>query len=415
MIHRIPLLALLAALLAAGPRPAAAAAAEDSLAGAALQKDGKAILVGETDAGGTTDWAVARLAADGSLDPSFGEGGRVVMDLGGTDEGLAAAVDRRKRIMVAGGSNASGSYDWVVARLKPDGSLDPSFGTGGKVVADMGGPNDAPFAVAVDRKGRILVCGWANPEGNFHWAVARFTPEGVLDATFAEGGRFLRDFGGFDYASALIVDRKGFITVVGTSNLVNDFIALRLDDSGDLDPSFGGDGIATVDFGGADASHALAPGKKGTLVLAGTTSSGGAFAIARLLKDGAPDATFDGDGKATVAFPDTTTATARSVALDSKGRIHAGGFSTGLTGAFAAARLTAAGGLDDTFGTGGRFTSSPTGLDYGRRMLLGRKGTVLLAGDAQGGGSSDMGVLRLDRNGDPDPSFNGGDPVLVDF
>ena len=392
------------------PSRAAADGGGENLARIAVQKDGKVVLVGETDVGATRDIAVARLTRNGALDPQFGTGGRVVIDLGAVDEGGAVAIDKRRRILVAGDTNSSGGYDFVVARLTKDGSLDPTFGTNGVTVIDLGGASESVRSVAVDRKGRILLAGFVNPSANWQWGLVRLTKNGALDATFGSGGKVYADFGsGTDFGYDVVVDRKGRITVTGITG-DNDFVIARYDDSGTLDPEFGTAGLATADFGADDDSYAVVLGKKRTVLVAGRTGDGtSSFAAARFDRDGALDPAFGADGKVVVPFAGG----ARAAALDTKGRAYLGGFA--VAGGFAAARLLEDGSLDPDFGTAGVFTTDAPGSEIVRHLALGKRKTVFLAGESAAGGTVDMAVLQLDKNGVPVPGFNGGEIVLVDF
>src|SRR5207247_383388 len=152
--------------------------AGDSDAALALvrQADGKVVAAGERRAcvGGehdgercqvtddcsafpcVADFALARYRADGSVDLTFGSGGRVVTDFGGDDTAFALAVQPDGKIVVAGVSTGGGTMDFALARYDSDGALDTSFGSGGRVVTDLGGNggNDEAFALVVQPDGR---------------------------------------------------------------------------------------------------------------------------------------------------------------------------------------------------------------------------------------------------------------------
>jgi uncharacterized delta-60 repeat protein len=79
---------------------------------------------------------VARLRENGSLDPAFGDGGTAAFRVQGRRTAMRAIVrGDDRRYIVAGSVGSAGSSERVaVVRLGADGSLDPSFGTGGVVV-----------------------------------------------------------------------------------------------------------------------------------------------------------------------------------------------------------------------------------------------------------------------------------------
>src|SRR5207248_10643108 len=127
------------------------------------------------------------------------------------------------------------------------GTLDPSFGTGGKVIQ-----NDIPFeAVAVQTDGKVVAVGSRSND----FVVARYNTDGSLDTTFGTGGIKTIDFalgnGDDDFASDVAVQADGKIVVVGTASTAangDDFAIARLNADGSLDTSFGTGGKANVDF-----------------------------------------------------------------------------------------------------------------------------------------------------------------------
>ena len=134
------------------------------------------------------DFALARYNADGSLDNSFGIGGRVRTDFFGLDD-VANAVARQAdgKIIAAGTARVGFDLRIALARYNVDGSLDSTFDGDGKAVTpDASG---VAYGVVVQPDGKILVAG-----SNF--ALVRFNVDGSLDASFGKGGEFaIRGFG----------------------------------------------------------------------------------------------------------------------------------------------------------------------------------------------------------------------------
>ena len=137
-------------------------------------------------------------AAPGDLDPLFGSGGKVTTDFAGSlDYGTALALDSAGRLVVAGYSGPVGSADFAVARYNPDGSLDASFSGDGKVTTDFGGTNDLGLGVAIDAAGRILVAGrLGSTYPEFDIGVVRYDPDGTLNTDFSGDGKVITDFAG---------------------------------------------------------------------------------------------------------------------------------------------------------------------------------------------------------------------------
>jgi uncharacterized delta-60 repeat protein len=243
-----------------------------------LQPDGKLVTAGLSVDGGTFDGALARYLPDGRLDPTFGTGGKVTTDLGG-DERFSALVLQPDGKLVAAGT--------VLARYLPDGQLDPSFGTGGTVT-----PGGAALILQPD--GKLVVAGSAGAFGDTNFLLMRYLPDGRLDPTFGMGGTVTTDFGRFALAFALVLQPDGKLVAAGEG----DFALARYLPDGQLDPSFGTGGMVTTDVGGLPFALVLQP--DGTLVAAGF-AGGYNFGLVRYLPDGSLDATF-GPVNALVAF-----------------------------------------------------------------------------------------------------------------
>ena len=146
----------------------------DSAFGMAVQADGKIVAAGV----GSDDTAFARYNADGSLDARFGNGGTLAMDLGGWDAASAVAQQTDGRIVAS--STVTGSADFTLVRLKPNGSLDESFGSDGKVTTDFASRVDFAADLAVQGDGRIVAAGSSSLAGSSDFALARYQSDGVL-------------------------------------------------------------------------------------------------------------------------------------------------------------------------------------------------------------------------------------------
>jgi uncharacterized delta-60 repeat protein/uncharacterized repeat protein (TIGR01451 family) len=126
---------------------------------------------------------LARYNADGSLDASFGTGGKVTTDFGGGsfDEAHGVALQADGKIIVAGTSTSSvpgSTLDFALARYNTDGILDSSFGTGGKVTTGFGGFDEA-HGVAVQADGKIIAAGYSNADSTRDFALARYEGGGI--------------------------------------------------------------------------------------------------------------------------------------------------------------------------------------------------------------------------------------------
>lgn len=311
--------------------------------------------------------------AAGSLDSLFGTGGKVVTDLGGFDEVHALVVQNDGKIIAAGTTG----FAFGLARYNPDGSLDQDFGDGGKVTTDI---YATPFfervnAVALQPDAKIVVAGFAGGGGtiNSDFALARYNPDGSLDKGFGDRGKLTTQFQSFnstESAFALAIQPDGRIIAGGTCSQI--FV---------LDQVFG---------------------------------------VARYNIDGSLDATFGNGGKVTLTFVDPSdfSEVIRALAVQPDGKIVAAGF---VSNDFGMARFNSDGSLDASFGVGGKVrTDFGPGIggrtDEALAIALQSDGHILLAGRSiQGVGDEDLALARYDSSGMLDAGFGVGGKVIADF
>ncbi|MGH2963896.1 MAG: hypothetical protein ACRDMH_00735 [Solirubrobacterales bacterium] len=185
-----------------------------------------------------TDVMLARFKRNGDLDPSFGDGGKVRTDFG-TDSDYAASVgiDSGGRIVVGVGGDR-----FELARYQPDGTLDPSFGNDGKVTTDFG-DRSRLNSIAIDAHNRIVAAG-AAPRHEF--ALARYKPNGRLDRSFSHNGKVTGPLrGNFSGAGFVGIDSRRRIVAVAAGGVHNYKLA-RYKPNGGLDRSFGRNGVARI-------------------------------------------------------------------------------------------------------------------------------------------------------------------------
>ncbi len=345
----------------------------------------------------------AAVAAAGALDPTFGIGGEVTTDFGGSDSAQAVAIQSDGKILAAG---LSGAGDFALARYNADGSLDPSFGSGGKLTTDFGG-FDAASALAIQPDGRIIAAG---RDGSGEFAVARYNADGSLDSTFGSGGKLTTDFGGFDVALGVALQADGKIVAVGGGGSGSDFALARYNADGSLDASFGSGGMVTTDFGGFEAATAVAIQGDGKIVVTGSTFSGGfqQFVLARYNGDGGPDTSFGG-GKVVTDFG-LGSGFGGALAIQTDGKIVAAG-RAGTD--FVVARYNGDGSPDASFGSGGIVSTDFGGalFDAAFGVALQSNGKIVAAGSTFNGFSppaADFAFARYNPDGSLDPSFGSG-------
>ncbi len=378
----------------------------------AIDGNGKIVVAGTSNNGRDNYFAVVRYLSDGSLDLSFGTGGKVTTAIGSRDDrSYAVAIDGSGKIVVAGSSyyNGYNGDDIAVVRYLSDGSLDLSFGTGGKVTTAIGSGDDYGYAVAIDDSGKIVVAGYSvsGSRTNTDVAVVRYLSDGSLDTSFDSDGKVTTNFGSFDIRSfdrgyAVAIDDSGKIVVAGSSNNGSgkDFAVVRYLSDGSLDLSFDSDGKVTTAIGSGtstDQGYAVAIDDSGKIVVAGYSyGSNNDFAVVRYLSDGSLDLSFDSDGKVTTAIGSgTSTDQGYAVAIDDSGKIVVAGYSYGSNNDFAVVRYLSDGSLDLSFDSDGKVTTAiGSNYDYGNAVAIDDSGKIVVAGES--GSNYDFAVVRYD-------------------
>jgi uncharacterized delta-60 repeat protein len=384
----------------------------------ALQPDGKFVVAGFS----TNDFLVVRFLPDGSLDPSFNGKGWVTTDFGAFEEALALGLQLDGKIVVAGVTNKVQAH-FALARYLPDGTLDPTFGDDGTVITDLGSESVIE-ALALQPDGKIVVVGQVG--GDF--GVARYLSHGMLDTSFNGNGLATTNFGGIDRATAVALQPDGRIVVAGSTG--TPFAALaRYLPNGLPDLNFGDAGKVFIDFGGdrGNSAGGLALQPDGKIVVAGTASTitnmqfNSHFALARFLRNGTLDATFGDDGTVLTNFGGSREGALALAIQPQDGRLVTVGVSNAGVGIgtsdFAVARyhaITCNGVVVTQIGTAGNDTIVGTpGNDVifgfgGNDTIYGLDGNDLLCGGSgndtlYGGSGSD--ILR---GGSGTDTCNGG-------
>jgi len=200
---------------------------DDPARALALQPDGKIVVAGTcSDA-----FCLARYSSTGVLDPSFGSSGSVVTNIG-TGLVRAVALQPDGKIVVAGAC-VNGNWDFCLTRYGSSGALDLSFGSNGIVATPVNGTNNEYVrALALQPDGRIAVAGYCHNGSNDDFCLARYLPSGALDPSFGSGGKVVTPIGlSTDVANALVLQPDGKFVVAGTCNngSNDDFCLARYD------------------------------------------------------------------------------------------------------------------------------------------------------------------------------------------
>jgi uncharacterized delta-60 repeat protein len=245
----------------------------------AVQTDGKIIIGGTfTSFNGIARNRIARLNADGSLDPSFNPGT-------GADALVYTIAIQPDGKIVIGGSFTSfnGSSRNYIARLNADGSLDMSFNPGT-------GPDGNIWTVALQPDGKTIIGGaFSIYNGTTCGYIARLNIGGSLDGSFNTGT------GADEVVSSAVVQPDGKIVIIGDFNGFNGITrrtVARLLSNGNLDTSLN----MSAALGGLVSKEALAVQADGKIIFGGLVSSNhGASGncIIRINPDGSLDTNFN--------------------------------------------------------------------------------------------------------------------------
>jgi uncharacterized delta-60 repeat protein len=292
--------------------------------------------------------AVSRWLPDGNPDASFGDGGIVLRRIGNgrydssetTRGGILPAADGG--VLVASyASNGPNKEQFAVLRLRPDGSVDTSFGSGGAFRIPIG-----DFAFAADviawPPRRTVIVGSAytsrvemDPDDNgYQFALVALDERGGRVGTFGEDGTVRTGWGALSgFAEAAVTDASGRLVVAGFARDITlsggwdrGMVLARYLDNGRLDRSFGGDGQVRLQAAGLHTgAKALAAQWDGKVVAAGWTEVDGEYdvALARFLADGKVDATFGDAGVVLAGFRSSGEAFPGDLLIQPDGKIAA--------------------------------------------------------------------------------------------
>jgi uncharacterized delta-60 repeat protein len=365
--------------------------------GIAVQSDNKVVaagyalrLLGKAYA---EDFAVARFNADGTLDESFGTGGKVTTFLGNnySVEARAIAVQPDGKIVVGG----FGYTDFAVVRYNANGSLDTSFNGTGIARTGFEEPffsNDVIDDLVLQPDGKIIVVGNAStptpPSGTrLDFAVVRYNADGSLDETFNASGKLKLTFGnGNAVARGVVLRTDGKIVIIGWTTQTHALGVARLNPDGSPDTTFDQDGKALISLPGRQIypwEVALQPDNKIIVPFqAYDAVAMSGFSLIRLNENGTLDQSFDGDG-VTDAYFDNGGGIAYDVAVQPDGKIVAAGnagVAVQSSANFAVARFNPNGSLDFTFGTGGKTISDFFGNEAATSVAIAPDGKIVLGG-----------------------------------
>ncbi len=379
-----------------------------------------------------TIFTVSAFAADGDLDTSFGTGGFVNETFHNffLSRHNSVVIQPDGKIIVAGQSITSTFVsDFTLVRYNPNGTPDESFGTGGKLYADVGSRQDTFPTVLLQPDGKIVLVGISkNAQDRNVISIFRFNSDGTADSGFGTNGVALSAFTTSgtrgDTPSDAIIQPDGKIVVTGGWQGTA-FCVGRFNANGTVDSSFGTDGsrCATTSPAGTGLMNSIDLQSDGKIVVAGEFATSFTtpfdFIVFRFNTNGTLDTSFDGDGYAITDF-NLSYDEARSVHVLPDGKILAVGRS-GINGStqynFGLARYNSNGSLDSSFDGDGKAVAfadnTPGSEDYSSvvqsngKIVIGRYRT-----QPSPGISTDGQLARFNADGSVDTSFGTGGQII---
>ena len=358
----------------------------------------------------------------GSLDPTFGSGGKIVTNFFDTFsssgvEGTAVQSDGK---IAAVGSlpNGSGIY-----RYNRDGSPDNEFGDSGLIFIYSLNVN----CLAIQSDGKFVVAGTIKTEvGGSTIKIARYNSDGRLDSSFNGEWKIIPQVGLSFFAYSIAIQTDGKIVVAGdrASGLFppyHDFLVARYNADGSLDNNFGEDGVVFTDFGSIlDYGKSVAVQADGKIVVAGGgsvtpyiftgPSAGSHFAMVRYNPDGSLDSSFDDDGMLLTDLG-TSPSSANSIAIQADDKIVLAG--TGA-GGFSVVRYNTDGSLDNSFDNDGILVANMGISSSASSIAIQADGKIIAGGSSTNGTKSFFAGIRINRDGSLDDSFDGDGRLITD-
>ena len=352
----------------------------------AVQDDGKIVVVGGSWTGWTNsgwDVALARYNADGSLDTSidttpassFSHDGKETADFGANEYAYDVALQPvegtdEEKVLVAGYTERDGHYRFLLARYNADGTLDSSFGEGGKVTTAFG-PWDSGQALAVQHDGKIVAVGGSG--------IVRYRDNGTLDETFSDDGRVATSSSN----SGVALQPDGKIVVVGSK-------VERYNANGSLDQTF-----ANLPWGDDGGAVDVAIQGNGEIVVAGGSYSSVVLESYGIVRRYNADGTPIGWGSIVGAGMQLY-----AMALQPDGKIL-------TVGDGVLARQNVDGSPDPSFGSYGIQQ-----VDFNQDLAVQDDGKIILAGGVGGTGDASSGDFAVARHLGDDPDTTAPDTTI---
>ncbi|HNW98272.1 MAG TPA: T9SS type A sorting domain-containing protein [Bacteroidales bacterium] len=366
----------------------------DAASSIAVQTDGKIIIAGTTIEPITLDnLLITRYTPDGNIDQTFATNGFDTLGFSDAmDRPHSVIIQPDEKILIAGSSYLSGKSFYFVVRYNANGSLDNSFGNNGKLFSQIDGKFTYVSSIMLAPDGKIFCGGSCDTD----LLLFKLLSDGSIDNTFGTNGYVTTDMSPDETIVKIAIQSDGKILAaaqVGGFSTKYDFGLLRYNSNGTLDSTFSYDGKLFTSFGpDHDYCNDMCLAPDGKIFLAGTSNTNptNSFALIKYNSNGSIDLSFNQSGK--VLMPIRKSSICNSVELQEDGKILISGYSLddSNNSDFTLVRLNINGSIDSTFGTDGIvLTDFGTNVDYSTCMAIQPDGRILL------GGKSDLNFFNI--------------------
>ena len=379
----------------------------------------KSSAVKKSEAGSYHNFTLVSYNSDGTLDESFADSGIQLSQVGESYTSCSsAAIQNSGKIIVAGSFTSPASMG--IARFNTDGTIDNSFLDHGSQTSTFVGSIYSTFtSVKIQNDNKIVLGGYTYSNNNkSSFVISRADPDGFPDPDFGTNGYTITTMDSSVAVQSLALQNDDKIIAVGNSFSDGEvhFVLTRYNTAGNLDSTFGIDGIViTPSLTGHkhDYSASVLLQNNNKIIAVGNASNTNEnnFALVRYKTDGSIDSTFGNNGIVLTPF-ESQNVYLNSAILQSDGKIIAAGYMQKSTEYdFVAVRYKADGNLDNTFGANGVFSlGTPNFYEECNSIVIQDDGKIILAGESVNGNSNiqNIKLVRLNTDGSLDNTFGTG-------
>lgn len=356
----------------------------------------------------------------GSLDLSFGSGGKTLFDYNNTSNtGECIAILPDGGFVVCANNGYWPEQNCLLLKYLSNGSPDLTFGTMGMVKFGFGVEESYCYDVAVRADGKILVAGMSRDASNTSIGMARFTPDGQPDLTFGYAGAIIVNLGNSEYATSILLLSDNKFLICGVTEITTghyDLLLVKFFSNGSVDQSFGTNGVTITDLhsGSNDMARGMVFHNNKILISACAYgplyNSYDAVVLARYTTTGALDPSFGAGGLSVIdglKISDMLLSIDTRLVVDQQNRIVVSGVYIGVdegeNGMLL--RFLPNGYPDNSFGDGGLKVYDLDGETWFQGLAIQADGKILAAGLHKDGTNYNTFLLRATEDGSPDPTF----------